>query len=125
MSECDCRWDASMVGGSPAHHDADCALYAGAHTPGRWRHRSTADHDYIVEGEGERPRTVAELLADDPRADARLIAAAPDLLAIVSAFVHTFDDVKVRERQAALFAAERAILPAAREAIAKATGVDR
>ena len=70
------------------------------HTPGPWPWQYTSDRKRIVIGaglvEGPNGYEVAEVYSDDcpsevAEANARLIAAAPDLLEAVRAFVERFD----------------------------------
>lgn len=63
-----------------------------AHTPGPWTHKATAgDHDFLIYPEAT-GRDVA-LVRDFNEANARLIAAAPDMLEALRQawhFVHSF-----------------------------------
>lgn len=62
------------------------------HTPGPWQYHVTVDGDAIVAG-GGKVRVAEALVCDvgyeDERANARLIAAAPDLLAACEAMIGT------------------------------------
>lgn len=58
----------------------------GGHTPGPWRYQPTAgNHDYSVYAEQGNGRDVA-LVREFHEGNARLIAAAPDLLAFVAEY---------------------------------------
>jgi hypothetical protein len=87
------------------------------HTPGPWGYHVTVDGDAIVAGGGK--IRVAEALVrdvshEDERANARLIAAAPDLLAALEALARSFSAVA--------YAAWTPEMHAAVAAIAKAKG---
>lgn len=87
-------------------------MIAASHTPGPWSAQTMeqTDRRYIMSA-GPRPHHVARRVHS--AADARLIAAAPCLLAAVSGFLAAFD------RDENFFGPE---CDAARAAIAKATG---
>jgi hypothetical protein len=108
------------------------------HTPGPWEYRPTKYHDWgtvCVDGfvlcQAREPKTVmdAEFLNEHRRngtdpweANARLIAAAPDLLEALEAMLsHTngWDEAQLRKRWGEQVVAE---ILAARAAIAKAKG---
>lgn len=65
-----------------------------AHTPGPWAYRPSNDGHFIA-GAGENSGYLAEVRQcrskQDIRADARLIAAAPDLLAALKAILSEVD----------------------------------
>lgn len=95
------------------------------HTPGPWeaRHWGAADHE-MEDGETAFIVTAAESsgLLSRSNADARLIAAAPDLLAALKALLPV---AEAFERQASKGAGGRrggAVFAAVRAAIAKAEG---
>lgn len=80
-------------------------------TPGPWMLRATG---FQIEAIGERLRPVATVLTS--RADARLIAAAPDLLTALVRLLHTMEPDHSSKW------AEGSEVEQARAAIAKATG---
>lgn len=86
-------------------------MTAAQHTPGPWRVERTpgADSRLIKDGSG----TVAEVFADDGGSDARLIAAAPELLAIVQMVANLGEYRELVEKMA------KALRPHERDAFVK------
>lgn len=65
------------------------------HTPGPWYYQATAgNHDYIIWPESASERDVA-LVRGEHLANARLIAAAPDLLEAVCGLMEAIRDTKI------------------------------
>ncbi len=88
-----------------------------AHTPGPWTYKATAgNHDFAVYPE-EAGRDVA-LVREFHEANARLIAAAPDLLEVARWVVDWFGNMQEKNMEPEEFE----VLAEARSAIAKATG---
>jgi len=89
-----------------------------AHTPGPWgcAYTSNYAHDYRITREDKTPLLLTVIANDhsEQRANARLIAAAPDLLAALQLCERALEE---RDAEAEEYAAK-----AARAAIAKATG---
>lgn len=85
------------------------------HTPGPWTEHTFADEKFVEIRAGGGCRIVAHVFLDNGNreANARLIAAAPELLEALLAFVATFDGVEVTPG---------GDVAKARAAIAKATG---
>ena len=88
-------------------------MNAANHTPGPWRHVRNAKGELFIlafGGQTELPET---------EANARLIAAAPDLLAALQTVIESADDTGCSSD---LTVVESAAVDQARTAIAKATG---
>lgn len=79
------------------------------HTPGPWKYCRTSGFDY-----GSTIYRIPGICTNvDTEADARLIAAAPELLAFIEEYVYAFENG---------MAGESYLLKIAKTAIAKATG---
>lgn len=101
------------------------------HTPGPWRHdrdnarivSATTFYDYS-EDDDPQPVSVVSLFGamggEDTAADARLIAAAPELLGALEELARLMDDVLAGEYQPDSFTTQPAM-----RAIAEALGEDR
>lgn len=97
------------------------------HTPGPWRiaRDYSPEHGetpYIVDGAGKNV-AMAAYMPTEQGANARLIAAAPDLLAALEAAVLWYETAPIAEREAVEVAIEQDFpVVEARAAIAKAKG---
>lgn len=92
------------------------------HTPGPWKYAHVTDHAYAVDipDYEDEPGTGQTIYLNDA-ANARLIAAAPDLLAALEALTGVHDDDH-RRGVSLPIAFDAPIVEAARDAIARATG---
>lgn len=94
-----------------------------SHTPGPWwvgdGHSEVFGPCIMAEGVHEMDALAAvdAITSHDPDADARLIAAAPDLLGALASLVHRLNEVRWPNEAGWLFAEEQ--VDAARAAIAK------
>lgn len=91
-------------------------MVEGAHRPGPWRAVRWLADCWLIQS-GERPEAVVNLAKADREADARLIAAAPELLEAVQALLYKYaGDGETEDGDMRAFNLARAAIARATEA---------